>query len=231
MFAAVDTLDRASTTDDRRGAMLGTPGFMAPEQMRGDDVGPEADVYALGAMLFEILAGEPLHPPGKAAISSDAREADAVAGAAPHPTAASRPSSTRVCVAALAEAKDKRPSARELADRVQRYLDGDRDLERRKRSSRASSSRSRARHSRSGDESRRSRAGREPRPRARSRIHRRGEARLAADPRATDRQSRRRSRHVARGLRDRAQRAARQERDARILSLWMMLPVFLFMQT
>ncbi|WP_437677930.1 protein kinase domain-containing protein [Sorangium sp. So ce131] len=44
----------------RTGAILGTPGYMAPEQVRGDeDIGPPADVFALGAVLFECLTGQP----------------------------------------------------------------------------------------------------------------------------------------------------------------------------
>ncbi len=42
------------------GTVIGTPGYMAPEQRRGDPAGPPADVYAVGAILFEILAGERL---------------------------------------------------------------------------------------------------------------------------------------------------------------------------
>jgi serine/threonine protein kinase len=48
------------TTITRSGAILGTPGYMAPEQARGDeDVGPAADIFSLGCILFECLAGKP----------------------------------------------------------------------------------------------------------------------------------------------------------------------------
>lgn len=113
------------------GMMLGTPGYMAPEQMRGDVVTTAADVYSLGAILFEILAAEPLHPPGKPAFSSTlARPTDSPAQRARGLAIA--PELDAVCVAALAEDPQARPSARELAEGVQRYLDGDRDLERRR---------------------------------------------------------------------------------------------------
>lgn len=41
------------------GEVLGTPRYVAPEALRGDEVTPRADVYAVGLVAWELLAGRP----------------------------------------------------------------------------------------------------------------------------------------------------------------------------
>jgi TolB-like protein/tetratricopeptide (TPR) repeat protein len=50
-----DSLDSLT----RSGSVLGTPGYMAPELINGDPVDVRADLFAVGAILFEMLAGRP----------------------------------------------------------------------------------------------------------------------------------------------------------------------------
>ena len=52
----------------QRGQLLGTPRYMPPEQLAGQTVGQEADLYAMGCIAFELLSGKPMHS-GKDALS------------------------------------------------------------------------------------------------------------------------------------------------------------------
>jgi tRNA A-37 threonylcarbamoyl transferase component Bud32 len=114
------------------GAMLGTPGWMAPEQIENaSQVGTSADVYALGAILFEILAGETVHPRGQGALTSTL--VGVTEGPAQRrPDRNIAPELDAMCTGALATKAAQRPSVKELVERLQGYLDGDRDVERRR---------------------------------------------------------------------------------------------------
>jgi serine/threonine-protein kinase len=154
------------------GAVMGTPGYMSPEQALGYAMSPATDVYALGCVLFEILTCEPLHPRG----TSGAAMAIAHPTQSPserRPDLAIPPELDATCVAALAEEPGDRPTARELARRIQDYLDGDRDLERRRALAAAQVERARQALA-SGDPARRADA-----------VHAAGRA-LALDPESTE---------------------------------------------
>jgi len=120
-FGLAKKLDEVGET--LPGMAMGTPSYMAPEQAKGQkDVGPLADVYALGAVLYECLTGR---PPFKAATFYDT--IDQVKKVEPVPPRRLNPAVPRdletICLKCLQKEPGNRyASALALADDLHRFL-------------------------------------------------------------------------------------------------------------
>lgn len=108
------------------GAVIGTPTYMAPEQAKGTSrhVGPAADVYSLGAILYEMLAGRPPFLPEESEVAITVR----VLTEEPVSPAWHRPAIPRdletICMKCLEkQPRDRYASAAALAEDLRRFLD------------------------------------------------------------------------------------------------------------
>jgi serine/threonine protein kinase len=125
-FGLAKRLDSDSTAWTQDGAVLGTASYMAPEQAAGRvrEIGPATDVYALGALLYELLTGR---PPFKAdSWSETIRQVLHEEPAPPARVQADVPADLEtVCLKCLEKDPARRyAAAGELADDLGRFLDG-----------------------------------------------------------------------------------------------------------
>ncbi len=125
-------VEDASNADETvAGRLMGTPGYMAPEQIRAGEVEIDgrADVYALGSMLFEILTLHRLHDHYEAAPRlMDTMKLDGVRPSKRFPDAEVPPELDElVFLATRLDPADRLASARALSEGIEAYLDGDRD--------------------------------------------------------------------------------------------------------
>jgi serine/threonine-protein kinase len=99
------------------GTVLGTAAYLAPEQARGEEVTAAADVYGVGAVLYELLTGRPPRTPTSLADLTDSTTIAPPVGAPP--------ALTRIVMRCLAaEPAARPPSAAELAHELAAALPG-----------------------------------------------------------------------------------------------------------
>jgi serine/threonine protein kinase len=127
--APVDTGDPAVT---QAGAIIGTPGYMPPEQLRGELVTPQSDVYALGAILFELLALEPLNTGRTIEELMAATFTKQTPPSVRTKAANVPPELDAIVVRATAQNPAERFTARSMQESIEAFLDGERDAERRR---------------------------------------------------------------------------------------------------
>jgi serine/threonine-protein kinase len=125
--------DRVQGTE--AGSVVGTPGYMAPEQARGETrtYGGRSDIYSLGAILFEALTLEAMHPQSSitSILLSTVRGTE-VRPSVRAPQLELPPELDGILLRATAlDPTQRYPTARDLNDDIERLLDGDRDSTRR----------------------------------------------------------------------------------------------------
>lgn len=124
---ADDEPDDADASDSLRtqvGSVFGTPGFMSPEQARGEALDLEGDVYALGAVLYQLLAGAPPVAGISATEVMDKTRTHDI-----KPLSETAPGAPRELVAIVDKAhafdpSNRYPDAGALAEDVRRFLAG-----------------------------------------------------------------------------------------------------------
>jgi hypothetical protein len=118
-FGIAHSLEAASHELTRTGTSLGTPRYMAPEQLAADPIGPRTDLWGLGVVLYQALSGRvPFDGTTPLAIATQQQ-------AGPPPLDAD-PALTAIVSRCLSVAIEDRPlHAGAVAEALRAWIDGD----------------------------------------------------------------------------------------------------------
>jgi eukaryotic-like serine/threonine-protein kinase len=106
------------------GQVLGTPYYMAPEQVRGESLDARADIYSLGATLYRVLTGEPpFDAPSPMSVLAKHLTEDVIPPRNKAPSLP--PEADRIVLRAMAKSpSDRFSSAAEVQAELERALAG-----------------------------------------------------------------------------------------------------------
>ena len=103
-FGIAHSLEPGAERLTQTGMVVGTPAYIAPEQLAGTEVGPHTDIFGLGSVLFEMLTGV---PPFAAMAPLPLAQAHAAGPPAMHGIDSELVALTRSC---LANSPSRRPA-------------------------------------------------------------------------------------------------------------------------
>ena len=111
--------------DPSEGELVGTPSFMSPEQITGQAVGPQSDIFAVGIILYQFLTNErPFRGAGMFAVQQKILHEQPVPPSLLNPLLG--PAFDRIVARALAKQPALRyPTAQAFRDDLQRALNGE----------------------------------------------------------------------------------------------------------
>ncbi len=127
-IATGDLIAKMAALGNRTG-IVGTPGYIAPEQLKGRPIGPTADVFALGAILFEIIALRPLIADktaiGRLEATFSGIDTAGILAELDRPIS---PELAALCVrATVMDPEHRLATARDMHTAIEAFLDGERD--------------------------------------------------------------------------------------------------------